>query len=65
VGTNTEEEASVDAKGTNVRSRLARDAEDAKPAIIVELEELDVVDSSDAELALDGRDEGRPLEEGT
>ena len=32
-------------------------------SIVVEFEQLALVDGADAQLALDGRDEGRPLEE--
>lgn len=42
---------------------LAGDAEDAETAIVVELNEVDVVDGPDAELALDGADQRGPLEQ--
>jgi hypothetical protein len=65
VGTNAKKKPGVDAQGSDVRSRLARDAEDAEATVIVEFEELNVVDGSDTELALDCRNERRSLEEST
>lgn len=42
---------------------LAGDAEDAETAVIVELDEVDVVDGPDTELALDGADQRGALEQ--
>lgn len=53
------------AEGTDVGSSLARDPEDTEVALVVELDELGLVDGTDTELTLDGRDEGRALEEGS
>jgi len=64
VAADAEEEAEVDAERADVGAGLARDPEDAEVAVVVELDELAVVDGADAQLALDGRDEGRALEEG-
>lgn len=42
---------------------LARDPENTQVAVVVELNELALVDGTDTELALDGRDQRRTLEE--
>lgn len=65
VTADTEEETKVDAEGTDVGTSLAADPEDAEVAVIVKLDELALVDASDTELALDGRDQGWALEEST
>lgn len=65
VAADTEEETQVDAQGTDVGTGLAADPEDTQVAVVVELDELALVDGSDTELALDGGDQGRALEEGT
>lgn len=65
VSTDTQEESQVHAERTDVRSRLARDPEDTEVAVVVELDQLAVVDRTDTELTLDGRNEGRSLEEGS
>lgn len=53
----------MDAKRSNVGTGFAGDPEDGEVAVVVELDKLALVDGSHAELALDGRDEGRSLEE--
>ena len=63
VASDAEQQAEVDAEGTDVGSGLARDPEDGEVAVVVELDELALVDGAHAELALDGRDERRALEE--
>lgn len=65
VPSDSEQQSEVDAESTDVGSSLARDPEDGEVAVVVELDELALVDGSDSELTLDGRDEGRALEEGS
>jgi hypothetical protein len=65
VTANTEEETQVDAEGSNVGTSLAADPEDTEVTIIVELDELALVDGSDTELTLDGRNQRGTLEERT
>jgi hypothetical protein len=65
VSSNAEQESQVHAEGTDVGSSLARDPEDSKVTLVVELDELGLVDGANTELTLDGRDEGRALEEGS
>lgn len=65
VGTNTEQKTQVDAESTDVGTSLAADPEDTELPLIVELVELALVDGTDTELALDGRDERGTLEEST
>jgi hypothetical protein len=65
VTANTEEETKVDTEGTDVGTGLARNVEDSKLALVVELEELAGVDGADTELSLDSRDKRRALEEST
>lgn len=63
VGAHAEQQTQVHAQGTDVGAGLARDPEDAEVAVVVELDQLALVDGTDAQLALDGRDEGRALEQ--
>lgn len=65
VSSNSEQKSEMHAKSPDVGSGLARDPEDGEVAVVVELDELALVDGSDTELTLDGRDEGRALEEGS
>jgi uncharacterized protein YvpB len=65
VRTDTKEEPKVNAKGSNIGASFAGHPEDAKVAVIIELEELGVVNSPYTELSLDSRYEGRSLEECT
>ena len=55
----------MDAQGPDVCACLAGDPEDHQVALGIILVELGAVDAPDAELALDCRDEGRPLEQRT
>lgn len=64
VRADAEEQAQVDAEGSDVGSGLARHPKDAEVAIVVELDQAALVDGSDTELALDGGDERGALEEG-
>ena len=65
VGADTEKETQVNAEGTDIGTGLARNPEDTEVTVVVELDELRLVDRADTELALDGRDQGRSLEEST
>jgi hypothetical protein len=65
VGADTKEHTEVDAEGTDVGTGLDVHAEDGESASLVKVEELRRVDGTDTELTLDGRDEGRALEEST
>lgn len=65
VAADTEEETKVDAEGSDVGTSLAADPEDTEVTVIVKLDELALVDGSDTELALDGRDQRGTLEERT
>ena len=64
VRAHAEQQAQMHAEGTDVGAGLARHPEDAEVAVVVELDQLALVDGADAQLALDGRDEGRALEQG-
>lgn len=55
----------MDAEGSDVGTSLAADPEDTEVTVIVKLDELALVDGSDTELALDGRDQRGTLEERT
>jgi hypothetical protein len=61
----TEEETKVNTEGTDVGTGLARNVEDSKLALVVELEELARVDGADTELPLDSRNKRRALEKST
>jgi hypothetical protein len=63
VSTDTKQETQMDAESPNVRSGLAADPEDAEVPIVVELKKLALVDGADTELALDGGNERRTLEQ--
>jgi hypothetical protein len=65
VSTDTQQETKVDTECTDVGTSLARNPEDTELSLIVELVEVALVDGSDTELSLDGRDERRTLEEST
>lgn len=52
------------AERSDVCASLAADPEDAEVAVVVELDELGLVDGSDTKLSLDGRNQGRALEQG-
>ena len=65
VTTNTEQETEVHAKRTDICAGLTRHPEDGEVALLIELEELGLVDGTNTELTLDGRDERGSLEERT
>jgi len=65
VGADSEKETQVHAEGSDIGTGLAGHPEDTEVTVIVELDELALVDSTDTELTLDGRDKGRSLEEST
>lgn len=60
----THQVAKMLAQHTDVRASLAADPERSELPLAIEFENLAVVDGADAELALDGGDEGRTLEDG-
>ena len=53
------------AEGPDVGTSLTADPEDTKVTVVVKLDELALVDGTDTQLALDGRNERRALEQGT
>lgn len=65
MGTHTEQKTQVDTESTNVGTSLAADPENAEMAIVVKLVKLALMDGTDTELTLDGRDQRRALEEGS
>jgi hypothetical protein len=65
VSTDTQQETKVDTECTDVSTSLARNPEDTELSLVVELVKLALVDGSDTELSLDGRDKRRALEEST
>jgi hypothetical protein len=65
VSTNTEQQTQVNTESTDVGTSLTADPEDTEVALIVELVQLALVDGTDTELTLDGRDQGRTLEKST
>lgn len=65
MGAHAEEQTQVHAEGTDIGAGLAGHPKDAEVAVVVELDQLALVDRADTQLALDGRNEGRALEEST
>lgn len=65
VGTDTEQQSEMDTECSDVGSGLAAHPKNAKLPLVVKLVQLALVDGSDTQLSLDGRDEWRALEEGT
>ena len=65
VSTDTQQETKVDTECTDVGTSLARNPEDTELSLVVELVKIALVDGSDTELSLDGRDKRRALEEST
>lgn len=65
VSSHTKKKTQVHAKSTNIGSSLAADPENTQVAVIVKLNELALVNGSDTQLTLDGRDQGRTLEQST
>lgn len=64
VRSHAKQQSHVHAQRTDVCASLAADPEDAEVTVVVELDELGLVDGSDAKLSLDGRNQGRALEQG-
>lgn len=65
VATNTEKETQVNTECSDVGTSLTADPEDTEVSVVIELDELALVDGSDTELTLNGRDQRRTLEERT
>lgn len=63
VRTDSKEQTQVHAEGTNVGTRLAANPEHTEMSVVIKLQQLTLVDCSDTQLALDGGDERRTLEE--
>ena len=61
--THTQQQAHMHTERPDIRASLAADPEDTQVALIVELDDLALVDAADAQLALDGGNEGRALEQ--
>jgi hypothetical protein len=55
----------MDTQGTHVSTSFTADPEDSQVSIIIELEELALVNSTDTKLTLDSRNKRRSLEQGT
>lgn len=64
VGADAEQKSQVDTEGTDVGTSLAANPEDTEVAVVVELDKLGLVDGTDTQLTLDGRNQRRALEEG-
>ena len=64
MGTTTEEIADMHTEGTDVGASFTADPENAHVTVFVVLNQLRLIDSSDSELLLDGRDQGWSLEAG-
>lgn len=65
VATDTKKETQVNTECSDVGTSLTADPEDTEVSVVVELDELALVDGSDTELTLDGRDQRRALEQST
>jgi hypothetical protein len=63
VGTDTKQQTQVHAECTDISTGLARHPEDTQVAVVIEFDQLALMDRTDTELALDGRNERRALEE--
>mmetsp|Transcript_24263 Transcript_24263/g.52200 ORF Transcript_24263/g.52200 Transcript_24263/m.52200 type:complete len:369 (+) Transcript_24263:459-1565(+) len=63
VTAHSQQEAHMNAERSHVSTSLAGDPKEDQVPLLVVLDELGLVDGSDSELALDGGDEGRSLEE--
>lgn len=61
--TNTEKQSKVDTERSNICSSLTADPEDGEVSLVVKLKKLRLVNGSDTELSLDGRNERRSLEQ--
>ena len=53
----------MDTEGSNISSSFARNPEDSHVSLLVILDELALIDSSNSEFLLDSRDEWRSLED--
>ena len=65
VATDTEKETQVNTECSDVGTSLTADPEDTEVSVVIELDELALVNGSDTELTLDGRDQRGTLEERT
>lgn len=65
VSADTKEQTQVDTECTDISTSLTAYPEDTEMALVVELVVLALVDSTDTELTLDGRNQRRTLEERT
>ena len=65
VGAATEEVTEMDAESTDVGTSLTGDPHNSEVSLLIVLDELQVIDSPDAELLLDSGDQWWPLEAGT
>jgi len=65
VGAATEEVTEMDAESTDVGTGLTGDPDNSEVSLLIVLDELQVIDSPDAELLLDSGDQWWPLEAGT
>ena len=61
VGAHAQQQAQVHAHGPDIGSGLAGDPEHHQLAVIVILQQLAIIDGAHAQLALDRRDQWRPL----
>jgi hypothetical protein len=65
VGADTKKKTQVNTESTDVGTSFTADPEDTEVALVVELITGALVNCTDTELALDGRDQGRTLEQST
>jgi len=65
VGAASEEVTEMDAESTDVGTGLTGDPDNSEVSLLIVLDELQVIDSPDAELLLDSGDQWWPLEAGT
>lgn len=63
VSTDSQQQTQVHAEGTDVSTSLTADPEDTEMAVVVELQQLNLVDGSDTELTLDSGDQRGSLEQ--
>lgn len=61
----SQQQTEMDADGTHVRARLALDPEDTLLLLLIVLDQLVLVDGTDTQLTLHGRDEWWSLEQST
>ena len=65
VATNTKQKTEMHTQRTDVCASFTTDPENSEMAVIVKFEQLRLIDCTDAKLALDGRNQGRALKQGT